>query len=235
MSTKDTRSRILEAAGATFAEHGFQRATIREICQRADVNLASVNYHFGDKQRLYRQVLRYAHDFAVNQRPFPAWPPGTAAEQKLRDFVHITLDRMLSVDHLPWHHRLMQREMLQSSGAMLELVEDYFRPNFQTLLAILDELLPAGTPMPKRRQLGLSIIGQCCFYRIHLFSGSSRGLLHMLVPEAELESHFGPDQLADHITDLLLAALGRRQMPLEHDGGGQLEAAHATSPTLTES
>ncbi|MFO7901205.1 MAG: CerR family C-terminal domain-containing protein, partial [Pirellulaceae bacterium] len=186
MSTKDTRSRILEAAGAAFAEHGFRRTTIRGICQRAGANLASVNYHFGDKQRLYRQVLRYAHDFAVSQRPLPEWPPGTAPEQKLRDFVHITLNRMLSVEHLPWHHRLMQREILRPSGAMLELVEDYLRPNFQTLLAILDELVPAGTPMPKRRQLGLSIIGQCSFYRMHFFSGSSRGLLHMLVPEAEL-------------------------------------------------
>ena len=48
----NTRQRVLEAAGEVFAERGFRAATVREICQRAKANLAAVNYHFGDKERL---------------------------------------------------------------------------------------------------------------------------------------------------------------------------------------
>ena len=42
------RERLLEAAGEIFAEHGFRNTTVREICKRADINLAAVNYYFRD-------------------------------------------------------------------------------------------------------------------------------------------------------------------------------------------
>ena len=51
--SQDTKARIIEAAGQVFANKGFEAATIREICRLAQVNLAAINYHFGDKQRLY--------------------------------------------------------------------------------------------------------------------------------------------------------------------------------------
>ena len=52
-----TRQRLLEAAGQVFAEQGFRAATVRDICQRAGANIAAVNYHFGDKEALYREVI----------------------------------------------------------------------------------------------------------------------------------------------------------------------------------
>ena len=53
----DPRGRILSAAGQEFAEKGFEAATIRDICTLATVNVAAVNYYFGDKHRLYLSLI----------------------------------------------------------------------------------------------------------------------------------------------------------------------------------
>src|SRR5512147_571184 len=55
---EETRWRLLQAATEVFAEVGYHAATTREICKRADVNLASIHYYYGDKAELYREVFR---------------------------------------------------------------------------------------------------------------------------------------------------------------------------------
>ena len=60
-----TRARLLKAAEQLFAERGFRKVTVREICHAAKANVAAVNYHFGDKLGLYREAafgnLRLRH------------------------------------------------------------------------------------------------------------------------------------------------------------------------------
>ncbi|CUA83335.1 TetR/AcrR family transcriptional regulator [Pseudidiomarina woesei] len=52
-----TKDKILNAAEALFAEHGFEQTSLRQITAEADVNLASVNYHFGSKKALIQAVM----------------------------------------------------------------------------------------------------------------------------------------------------------------------------------
>lgn len=54
MSTKE---RILNAAEHLFCDDGFDNTSLRTITSEADVNLASVNYHFGSKKQLIQEVL----------------------------------------------------------------------------------------------------------------------------------------------------------------------------------
>ena len=53
-----TKERILNAAEALFAQHGFAGTSLRLVTGRADVNLAAVNYHFGSKENLVAEVFR---------------------------------------------------------------------------------------------------------------------------------------------------------------------------------
>lgn len=214
----DTRTRVLCAAGKVFAEQGFRAATVREICREAGVNVASVNYYFGDKQQLYIEAVRLARELRAAQFPMPEYPPGTDPAVRLRGFIHTLLQRMVGAEESPWQNRLMMREVLQPTAACENLVEEHFRPMFEMLLEILGEMLPAETPLPKRQQMAFSIVGQCLYYRV------AGKIVSMLVgqPLFEPQSPFTVEQLADHISDFSLAALGRGEMP----AGPQLSPSH---------
>lgn len=53
-----TRQRLIEAAAQVFADHGFEGASVRDICARAEANVAAINYHFGGKEELAAEVMR---------------------------------------------------------------------------------------------------------------------------------------------------------------------------------
>ena len=136
-SGEDPRERLLAAAGKEFAEHGFESATVRDICLAAGVNVAAVNYYFGDKERLYIESVKHAHESRVKQVPLPESPPGRPPTDRLHDFIDNFLERMLGLGRPRWQAKLMLREMLQPTDACRELVEDYIRPHFELLVSIL--------------------------------------------------------------------------------------------------
>ena len=68
MAEIDTRVRILDAAEWLFTEQGFEATTLRQITRAAGVNLAAVNYHFGSKEALIREVFRRRLTWLNQQR-----------------------------------------------------------------------------------------------------------------------------------------------------------------------
>lgn len=67
-----TRERILEVALPLFAEQGFAGTGVRAVAAAAGVNVATVAYHFTDKQGLYDAVVVRLHDDL--ERDFPMVP-----------------------------------------------------------------------------------------------------------------------------------------------------------------
>ncbi len=54
-----TQIKLIEAAELEFAENGFHGASIRDITSRAEANIAAVNYHFGSKEALFIEMIRF--------------------------------------------------------------------------------------------------------------------------------------------------------------------------------
>ncbi len=58
MNKPDKKDQILDAAEKLFARHGFDSTPVRDICSDAGVNVAMVNYYFGSKEGLFREMVR---------------------------------------------------------------------------------------------------------------------------------------------------------------------------------
>lgn len=194
------REKILNAAGREFAEHGYKSTTIRRICRAADVNVAAVNYYFGDKQRLYLETVQQAHCRLSEQFPVVPQLDESPPEVKLHGFIQAMLIRMIGGKATPWEQRLMLREVLHPTSACRDLVEQYFRPLLQMLLHIIAELVPDETSESQRDQFAFSIFGQCLFYRI---AGDAIEMLRRDSSSSELSI----EKLADHITRFSLAGI----------------------------
>jgi len=51
------KATLLDHAEALFATHGYDGVSLRELTREAGTNLASVNYHFGSKEKLFEEVV----------------------------------------------------------------------------------------------------------------------------------------------------------------------------------
>ncbi len=197
----DTRQRLLEAAGEVFADVGFRAATVREICARAGANVAAVNYHFGDKEALYLEVLAHAHQAALER-----YPPdfglraGANAEEKLAAFVRAFLLRLLDDGVPAWLGKLMAREMIEPTAALDRIVEHTARPLFERLTAIVRELAGRELPADVLTRCAQSVVGQCLFYR------HCREMIRRGWPEADPTPE-RIDELAQHITRFSIAGI----------------------------
>ena len=108
-----TRARILEAAGELFAAHGYAEAASKAIAARAEVDLASINYHFGSRSGLYQAVLAEAHrrlmDVADLQRLAQS---RLAATDKLRAVIgHLVGNALSGAEN--WHISVLTAEILR--------------------------------------------------------------------------------------------------------------------------
>jgi AcrR family transcriptional regulator len=201
MSPDDPRKRLIEAAGQIFGEKGFKGGTVREISQRAGVNLAAVNYYFRDKEGLYVEAVKASCCLPPLAGPSD-WPPGTPPETKLAEFIRSAVTHILDTNRPTWHRYLMMQEMIHPTPCCAEVVASVIRPRAEVLEGILRELLPHES-QNKRRLVAFSIVGQYLFYRFH------ETIVANLVGEDEYRT-WNPDHLAEHILHFSLAALGLR-------------------------
>ena len=196
-----TRQHLLEAAGRVFADVGFRAATVREICERAGANIAAVNYHFGDKEQLYRAVLQETYQSAIKKYPADyGLRENATAEERLRAFVHSLLLRIFSEGPSARHGKLMAREMMEPTGALDAIVREDIRPMSSLLVSIVSELLGAGADDATKRLCANSVVSQALFYH------HCRPVVVRLHPDLKFD-RAGIERLTEHITRFSLAAI----------------------------
>ena len=87
----ETRLKILQVASHLFAKNGFDGTSVRDIAGQAEVNIASINYHFKNKQSLYWEIYQLAR-----QRLTEDMTKIASEDVDLVDFCLATFDVMLA-------------------------------------------------------------------------------------------------------------------------------------------
>jgi AcrR family transcriptional regulator len=195
----DTRTRLLDAAGQVFAESGFQAATVREICAQAGVNIALVNYYFGDKLELYTAVLRYSLGGTKNKIIQSALNGAISPEAALRELIRAMVDRICGPGPA-WHVRLVVHELAQPTPAMACVIDEAMRPIYDRFRELIGAILKLPRDHDTTRLCTSSVIAQIVHY------AHSRHVISRLWPELALTPE-RVSQIATHIGDFSLAYL----------------------------
>jgi AcrR family transcriptional regulator len=102
-----TKKQILLAAADVFAQNGYAGARMDEIAKRAAVNKATIYYHLGGKDALYRITLENVFSEIADRIETEAETKETP-EQKMKSYIRIMT---ASIERHPHMAPIMQREM----------------------------------------------------------------------------------------------------------------------------
>ena len=161
---EETRWRLLQAGTEVFAEVGYRAATTREIARRAEVNLASIHYHFGDKAELYREVFRLP--FLNECNGFATFDISNATLQAALNSFYLWLFPPAAEDDpmLKLFMRLHAREEAEPSGVLGDVLAQAFRPNHQKMQTLLCREFGLKKPDAEVDRLTFCLVGMASVY-----------------------------------------------------------------------
>jgi AcrR family transcriptional regulator len=203
---EQSRERLLHAALALFAQHGFAKVSIRDIAESAQTNVAAISYYFGDKAGLYRAAFL---------------EPMGEVEQDIALFAgdHLTLDQALRgffaafVEPLRLGEvsrqcmKLRLREMLEPTGLWEQEISEGIKPMHDALVAVLCRHFGLTRADDELQRLAIAIAG----LGVHLHVG--RDVTDAIVPKLNTASQawdVWTDRLVLYALAMVAAELQRR-------------------------
>ncbi len=137
-TSNPSRSRLIKAATKLFANQGFEGASLKEIAEAADSNIALVSYHFGGKLELYQScVEQFGLDGVERVQRIL-----TKAENKeeLRVRISLFVEEMMEFNmSQPDIARLVYREFEMNSDRLEHIFRKTFIKVFETLVEFLQD------------------------------------------------------------------------------------------------
>ena len=163
MILETTKEKVLNAAIAVFAEKSYREATVAEISDRAEANIAAINYHFGSKENLLQAALRQAFKLAEEKYPIKGQLDSSApGEELLLAFMNAMIRRGFDPGPAGLFERIMSHEGTREAAKVFDEVN---RLQGEFLIEVLKELLnqPDEHCIHHAR---LNIIALCVFPRV---------------------------------------------------------------------
>ncbi len=162
---KGVRDRLFESAEELFCEQGFEGTSVRDIAASAKCNIASVNYYFGGKEKLYREIwrrhlitMRDARIAGIDKVMFQNGGK-PELEDLLRSFAEAFISPLVDENKTRRLNRLMAREWIDNHLPVNMFLEDIMMPTLNAMRSALAKICP-GLDESKIPFLVISIVGQ---------------------------------------------------------------------------
>ncbi|MBQ9573487.1 MAG: CerR family C-terminal domain-containing protein [Acidaminococcaceae bacterium] len=135
---RETREKIIECAGKLIARQGYAKTTSKQICEKAKVNIAAVNYHFGSRDGLYLVLLETAHDYLVEMEDINRIQAGNLSSSgKMEKLVEMLADNAFHKNS--WHIQVWLREILNPTPLLQQVVSGKAMPKLNVIKKIFSE------------------------------------------------------------------------------------------------
>ncbi|MEP6465532.1 MAG: TetR family transcriptional regulator [Parafilimonas sp.] len=140
---KDKKQHIIETTLHLFAEKGFEGTSIREIAEKACVNVAMVNYYFGSKEKLFEKIIEYKSfttrgilDEILNNQSLNAI-------QKIEEIIDTYVQKLFT--HRTFH-RLVHQELILNQREALQdsIVNNMIYPNSLIVKTVIERGIKSG-------------------------------------------------------------------------------------------
>lgn len=214
-ASEPTRRALIEAATGVFAEHGFEGASVRLIIAKAKANQAAINYHFGGKEGLYREVLRAAvAAFEEHSLLTEDSLDRLGTEEALRAILRQLLAPLARRDRLSRQIRIFQWESVRPSAVFQELMTAERPPVFAAAERLVRRLLPPDAA-PERIALTTFWLVQQPISFVRAAEQMTRAPFGLALGEAS----------ADALADFLGALIGKALSPAMPPASGGPAAA----------
>jgi len=207
---ENTKQKLIEAAIKVFAEKGFRDATVRQICKQAGTaNINAVNYYFGSKEQLYKQIL--AMIFAEYDKQAPKDFPEKTTEEQLEIYIS-TFCKILYQEGESDSHTtaILVEEFTKPSPFLVEIIDTFNRPRVQRLLIMFKGLLGEGATDDMARDCLVSVSGQLLYYSF------ARPVFSRLFPDYFTENSH--EQWAAHVFKFTMGGIEAYKRELETKG-----------------
>jgi AcrR family transcriptional regulator len=164
-SNKNVRDRLLDSAEELFCERGFSDVSIRDIAASADCNIASVNYYFGGKEKLYHEVWRRHlitmrdNRIASINKVMSQNGSKPKLEDLLRSFAEAFIGPLADENKTRRLSKLMAREWIDYHLPVNMFLDDIIAPTLNAMRSALVRICP-GLDESKVPFVVMSIVGQ---------------------------------------------------------------------------
>ncbi len=122
---ESVRKKIVLAAIECTERKGIQSVTVRDIAKQADVNIASINYYFGSKEKLLDEMLDFTLNDTLAENVTEIEQAYTNPEQVIKGWLMDFLEGMMRFPNISKAHLYGPLTLSNYNGAFITWINGF--------------------------------------------------------------------------------------------------------------